>query len=66
MNYSRGDIQRAYARVCEDSGYRIDFVAAGQFVAKLLNISYIDVRLALGYDGMKDIASGRLPTGYAQ
>lgn len=58
----RKEIQMAYIRICRDSGWRMDYIRAAQFVADLYGISALEVWTTFGgLDIMQDIAQGKHP-----
>ena len=58
MMDKRQQIQQTYIRICGDSGCRMKPVDAVHFTAKILEISAIDVWVALGTNNMERIAAG--------
>lgn len=59
---TRKEIQMAYIRVCRDSGWRMDYIRAAHFVAKLYGISPIEVWIEFGdLKAMESIAKGEHP-----
>lgn len=51
-------IQKAYIRVCRDSRFRMEMCDAAQFAARLVEVTALDVLIALGFDNMERIAAG--------
>lgn len=60
--YTREFIQNAYVRVCQDSGFQMDWLDAAGFTARLLGMSPVQIWTTFGsLDIMKQIARGEHP-----
>lgn len=58
----RKTVTDAYIRVCRDSGFSLPFDRAAALVGKMLNITPLEVWLAVGtIETMKRVASGEHP-----
>lgn len=58
----RGDVQKAYARICKDSGYRMDLFDAASLTADILDLpSGLLVMEAFGFANMERVAKGEHP-----
>lgn len=57
----RKAIQMAYIRVCRDSGWRMDYIQAAHFTAKLLGMTAFDIWFTLDLQTMQKIAKGEHP-----
>lgn len=58
----REEIQKAYIRVCKDSGFTFEYIKAAVFVGEMLRISPLEVWTAFGdLRLMERIAKGEHP-----
>ena len=57
----RGEVQRAFARICQDSGFRMDLFDAASLTSDLLDLpSGLTVMEAFGFSTMEKVANGEL------
>jgi hypothetical protein len=64
---SREDLQRAYIRVCRDSGFKADPLVAAHVVATMFRTSPLEIWIAVGtLETMDQIASGKHPAVLSQ
>lgn len=58
----RKQITMAYIRVCRDSGFKMNYLNAAHFAAKLISVHPIDIYSAIGsFEAMERIALGLHP-----
>lgn len=60
--FDRKLIQDVYIRVCKDSGFQLDYVAAADLAARVVNCTPLDVMIAFGLDNMMSVADGSHPS----
>lgn len=61
MSWTREQLQRAFVRICEDSGYSMTAVDAAGFTAKFMGCSPMEIWIAMGsVQTMDRIADGSL------
>lgn len=59
----RKTIQDIYIRVCRDSGFGLDYIAAAQLAAKVVGIHPLDIWIAMpSLSVMEEIATGAHPS----
>jgi len=59
---TRVEIQKVFARVCQDSGFTIQWVPAAVLTARVMEINPLQVWNAFpSVDAMQNIARGNIP-----
>lgn len=60
--HDRATVVRLYARLCRDSGFRLDYIQAAILLAKMLGCHPLEIWMTIGdFDNMQRVANGTHP-----